>query len=759
MTSKDCDSSTSLPIQIPSPPVSTSNPVQSDYPLPRQASTARLASPVPSRNIFGTSQIRNASHNVSGLLALGDVASQANISPYSSLPGPGISALASTFSKIPGQEHSPIETSSLRAISPAQANAQLMGLGTQTNYGSFECARSIQGAPGLTGTGLFEDPEIVKRHLVQTSEIFQSNSSNNDGQKQTTSTSDTSVKGDLSHSNDDTTQPGEDDTFSSLQLQGGDITRPIYRWTEEAEARAQGLGRQGRSNSFHLSRPQPENGTLDIGSIKVPGGFRRNFIQRSALSPTSGADSERGNRNSNRILTNSFIEFLTIYGHFAGEELDEEDEVDKSGRFFSSQSYADQDDEDADENDELMEGRALIGSNRKRKERISQGRNSLTGATLLLLKSFIGTGVLFLPKAYLNGGMMFSNIVLITVAVLSYYCFMLLIKTRLKVEGSYGDMGGILYGSWFRSTILTSIVAGQIGFVAAYIVFTSENLQAFILAVSGGTHFIETSWLILIQCAIFLPFSLLRDISKLGFTALIADALILLGLVGLYYFDFKTIIHQGGAADINNFNPNDWTLFIGTAVFTFEGIGLIIPIQESMKNTQKFPAVLAGVLIIITAIFLSVGAISYAAFGSKTQTVVLLNLPPDSKLVNVIQLLYSIAILLSTPLQIFPAIRIMENEIFTRSGRYNLYIKWQKNIFRFLVVMICAGISWFGAANLDKFVAIVGSIACVPLVYIYPPMLHLKSVAQSRFHIFTDSLLCVCGFIVMIYTTALTLMS
>ncbi|TQS36397.1 hypothetical protein Golomagni_03155 [Golovinomyces magnicellulatus] len=744
MTSKNGDSSTSLPIQIPSPPVPSSSPIQSDCPLPRQASTARLASPVPSKNTFGTSQIRNASQIFPGLLALGDVTPQANISPHSSLPGPGISALAHTFSKTAGQVNSPIETPSLRAISPAQANAQLIGLGTQTNYGSFDCGRSIQGAPGLT---------------VQSSEIFQSNSPIHDGQKQTTSTSDISVKGDISQSNDNTIQPGEDDTFSSLQLQGGDITRPIYRWTEEAEARAQGLGRQGRSNSFHMSRPQPESETLDIGSIKVPGGFRRNFIQRTALSPTFCADPEERNRNPNRILTSNFIEFLTIYGHFAGEELDEEDEVDKSGRFFSSQSYADRDDEDSDENDEPIEGRALISSSRKRKERISQGRNSLTGATLLLLKSFIGTGVLFLPKAYLNGGMMFSNIVLIVVAVLSYYCFMLLIKTRLKVEGSYGDMGGILYGSWFRSTILTSIVAGQIGFVAAYIVFTSENLQAFILAVSGGTYFIETSWLILMQCAIFLPFSLLRDISKLGFTALIADALILLGLVGLYYFDFDTIIHQGGVADIINFNPNDWTLFIGTAVFTFEGIGLIIPIQESMKNTQKFPALLAGVLVIITAIFLSVGAISYAAFGSKTQTVVLLNLPPDSKLVNAIQLLYSIAILLSTPLQIFPAIRIMENEIFTRSGRYNLYIKWQKNIFRFLVVMICAGISWFGAANLDKFVAIVGSIACVPLVYIYPPMLHLKSVAQSRFHIFTDSLLCVGGFIIMIYTTALTLMS
>jgi proton-coupled amino acid transporter len=342
------------------------------------------------------------------------------------------------------------------------------------------------------------------------------------------------------------------------------------------------------------------------------------------------------------------------------------------------------------------------------------------GAALLLLKSFVGTGVLFLPKAYLNGGMLFSNLVLLFVAALSYYCFVLLVNTRLKVDGSFGDIGGILYGKWMRTTILFSIVISQLGFVAAYIVFTSENLQAFILAVSHCNTKIEIPYLILMQMVIFLPFSLMRDISKLGFTALIADAFILIGLAYLYYYDILTLVRQHGMADIINFNQNDWTLFIGTAIFTFEGIGLIIPIQESMKNPKKFPRVMGGVMIIITVVFISMGALSYAAYGSKTETVVILNLPQDDKLVNGVQFLYSLAILLSTPLQIFPAIRITENELFTRSGKYNPYIKWQKNVFRFFVVMLCASIAWLGANDLDKFVALVGSFACVPLVYIYP---------------------------------------
>jgi solute carrier family 36 (proton-coupled amino acid transporter) len=643
--------------------------------------------------------------------------------PHSSVPGPGVSALAAALSNSFGQPPPAFGTPPLRPLSPSTAGHHIQSPGPQSNYGSFDArGRSVQGAPGWAGQSTFEDPEIVKRHLVQPSETSQATDGTHDGGifGQSMSFRAGSPAGKAKQAVEDVAPGLDDDEFSSLRLQGGDITRPIYRWTEEAQ-RSQGRGR-GRSQSFHISRPQPENEVLDIGSIKIPGGFRRNFLRRAAASPSPGPrDAEFGAQpRQPKMLTNNFIEFLTIYGHFAGEELEEDDEVLEPDEYFSEFAA---EDEGSEGEREPMEDSALLTPGRrkrKRKDRHVKGNNGPMGAALLLLKSFVGTGVLFLPKAYLNGGMMFSNLVLVFVACLSYYCFVLLVNTRLKVDGSFGDIGGILYGNWMRTTILFSIVISQIGFVAAYIVFTSENLQAFILAVSHCNTKIEIPLLILMQMVIFLPFSLMRDISKLGFTALIADAFILIGLAYLYYYDLLTIWRQHGVADIINFNHTDWTLFIGTAIFTFEGIGLIIPILESMEHPKKFPRVLGGVMIIISIIFISMGALSYAAYGSKTETVVILNLPQDDKLVNGVQFLYSLAILLSTPLQIFPAIRITENELFTRSGKYNPYIKWQKNVFRFFVVMLCASIAWFGANDLDKFVALVGSFACIPLVYIYP---------------------------------------
>lgn len=98
------------------------------------------------------------------------------------------------------------------------------------------------------------------------------------------------------------------------------------------------------------------------------------------------------------------------------------------------------------------------------------------------------------------------------------------------------------------------------------------------------------------------------------------------------------------------------------------------------------------------------------------QTVVFINLPQDDKLVSASQFLYSIAILLSTPLQLFPAVRIMENGLFApaKSGKRSLKVKWEKNSFRTLAVVGCSILAWAGAKDLDKFVSLIGSVAwCV----------------------------------------------
>lgn len=549
------------------------------------------------------------------------------------------------------------------------------------------------------------------------------------------------------------------------------------------------------SNSTNVNLNNPLIMTHE--EIRAPGGFRRSFIiHKRRGKPLSHAKPN--------FITRNFIEFLTLYPHFAGEDLseseneqDEEEDVEDENevglnvttRFGVSPEDLEEAIESETETSSLLprDERSSYLKQRynvtpiatnvrsntvKKNKKVSTHKTSTLKTILLLLKSFVGTGVLFLPRAFHNGGWGFSSLCLLFCAILSYYCFILLIITKDKIGvNGYGEMGLKLYGNKMKLFILQSIALSQVGFSAAYTVFTATNMKVVIdglLNIPGdnennvnGSKSPSLSFYIWLQALIFIPLALTRNIAKLSGTALIADLFILLGLFYVYYYSSYYVITNGiQSQTMVWFNKSQWSLFIGTAIFTFEGIGLLIPIQESMKNPARFQSTLSGVMVVVTIIFISCGLICYSAFGSNVETVVLLNFPQDTYYTALVQLFYALAILLSTPLQMFPAIRILEHWTFpsSLSGKYNPRVKWLKNYFRTGVVIATIAIAWIGANDLDKFVSLVGSLACIPLIYIHPPLLHFKASRQeeqnsNKLVLLLDLLICAFGIIIMFYTS------
>ncbi|CAO3596757.1 unnamed protein product [Absidia cylindrospora] len=535
------------------------------------------------------------------------------------------------------------------------------------------------------------------------------------------------------------------------QLPGGAITHDIYKWADDMEFEQ---CKRQRSQSMYIPRQEPSDPAL--ARLRDPGGFRRHFVVDKAA---------RQGKEPPHWMTRTFVDFLALYGHFGGEDLSddegEEDEEDDGDLLVEEgsagaglrqrqrrQQQDDREDEDGDETSPLI---------RKAQANAVQGSATPSKAVFLLLKSFVGTGVMFLPKAFSNGGLFFSTTLLSTIAVVSLYTFLLLVETRNKVPVSFGDIGGILFGKYMRMAVLVAITFSQIGFVCAYMVFVAQNVQSLIETLSNCEIRAPMSYLILSQIAVFVPLAMIRKIQKLSAFALIADIFILLGLIYLYYYDFFTLATHGIGNVEWGINTKSFPMFIGTAVFTYEGVGLVIPITESMKEPEKFPKVLSYTMLGITSIFLSVGFISYLAFGDQVQTVILLNLP-GTLAVNTIQALYALAICLSIPLQLFPAIRITENALFSRSGKHNPVVKWQKNVFRFMAVLACACVAIIGSSDLDKFVSLVGSLCCVPLCFVFPPLFHYKAIANTWRQKTIDIMILVFGVLSMAYATGITLL-
>ncbi|OIW23844.1 vacuolar amino acid transporter 3 [Coniochaeta ligniaria NRRL 30616] len=531
-----------------------------------------------------------------------------------------------------------------------------------------------------------------------------------------------------------TTLPGSEE--SSLKLQGGDIHRDLFKLS----AGPTGLQRS-KTFSHPASRENDDHGEVPpIDVLQQPQGFRRQYI-RQRYRRLSSADIP---------ITRDFVEFLDLYGSFAGEDLADSDE----------EAVEEEEGEEEAEAAVLpAERRPLLG--RRKTSRAARKGDAGTARTFFTtLKAFVGTGIMFLPKAFKNGGILFSSATMLFVAIVSMIAFHLLLQCRARYGGSYGDLGREIVGPKMRAIILGSIALSQLGFVCAGLVFVADNWYSFFQAVSSEGSIPGIKVLIAIQAAIIVPLSFIRNISKLGPAALLADVFILIGLVYIYQYDISALFSNGIHKSVVLFNPKGYTLTLGASIFTFEGIGLILPIQSSMKKPHQFEPLLAVVMVIITVVFTSVGALCYATFGTETQIEVINNFPQDSKLVNAVQFMYALAVLIGNPVQLFPALRIVEAKIFGHhSGKKDLLTKWKKNAFRTSLVALCVGISIAGSENLDRFVALIGSVACIPLVYLYPAYLHYKGCAESRAAKIGDVTMMVVGTVCMIYSTTITILN
>ena len=206
---------------------------------------------------------------------------------------------------------------------------------------------------------------IVKRHLVDTSPSASLRSS--------------SLHRTGTNNNDDDPAGGSN-VRSVHQLAGGAITHDIYKWADDIENEQ--LSKRQRSQSFHIPRGEIIDPAL--ARLKDPGGFRRHFVVDKAA---------RQGRQPPHWMTRTFVDFLALYGHFGGEDLsddegedDDEDDVLETGGLRRRRRRSEESDEES----------PLI---RRAQRNAVQGTATPAKAVFLLLKSFVGTGVMFLPKA------------------------------------------------------------------------------------------------------------------------------------------------------------------------------------------------------------------------------------------------------------------------------------------------------------------------------------------------------------------------
>ena len=95
-----------------------------------------------------------------------------------------------------------------------------------------------------------------------------------------------------------------------------------------------------------------------------------------------------------------------------------------------------------------------------------------------ILKAFVAASIIYLPKVFQDGGLVFSIFAFTGSAILYMYCSHLLIDSRIKTNAkSYQHLGEITLGSYASYLISFNLVFSLMGFVVGCTYIIVKNMS------------------------------------------------------------------------------------------------------------------------------------------------------------------------------------------------------------------------------------------------------------------------------------------
>lgn len=350
--------------------------------------------------------------------------------------------------------------------------------------------------------------------------------------------------------------------------------------------------------------------------------------------------------------------------------------------------------------------------------------NSDLGSLAHLLKSSLGTGILAMPNAIRNGGLLVGGLGTIIIGIICAHCVHILVRSshvlckRTKTpKMTYAETAyaAFLCGPkplrpWANASrifVNTALCATYVGGACVYIGFIGTTIHQI------AHHYSEENtpekgsiMLTLIPAVILL--GQVRNLKYMVPFSMVANVSMLVGFIATLYYIFRDI-KPIDSVDMFS-TPAQLPIFFATVVFAIEGIGVVMPVENSMEKPQHFlgcPGVLNITMSVVVTLYAVIGIFGYLAYGSETKAIVTLNLPSSDILGQAVQLLIALAVLFTYGLQLFVPLEIMWNAIKTKFS--HKYEALGETTLRVLIVLVTVGVA-VGVQQLEAFISLVGAV-------------------------------------------------
>ncbi|KAL0839291.1 hypothetical protein ABMA28_016041 [Loxostege sticticalis] len=349
--------------------------------------------------------------------------------------------------------------------------------------------------------------------------------------------------------------------------------------------------------------------------------------------------------------------------------------------------------------------------------------NSTIGSILHLLKACLGSGILAMPAAFKNAGLVAGTIGTLLAGLICTHTVAILVRTSQEVcvdakkpSMSFADTCGAAFtygpkrvqgwGNTVKTIVDYSMTLAYIGVLCVYVVFIGSSFKEVL-----DVFYPNFEMSIQVYCALTLiPLVLIcqiRNLKHLVPCSALANFLILVVFAITLYYVFKDLPPAKDRVMVASITQ--WPLFLSTVVFAMEGIGVVMPVENEMANPRRFlscPGVLNVAMVIVISLYGVVGFFGYVQFGDAVKGSITLNLPESDIIAQSAKLLMGIVIYLTYALQFYVPMEMITRILGSRGENYQNVI--QISIRTFTVALTVA----IGAAfpNLELVISFVGAV-------------------------------------------------
>ena len=235
-----------------------------------------------------------------------------------------------------------------------------------------------------------------------------------------------------------------------------------------------------------------------------------------------------------------------------------------------------------------------------------------------LIKGNVGPGCLSLPYAFSQVGHILGVPCIILMASFTLAGWRMLLSCKRKIANdhpiSYGEVTASAFGASGRFTVNSAVVFTQLGICCVYFAFIADCIKSILPSAVS----VSLKHLILLQLPVMLLMGNIQRIKSITPLSVLANLCIGIGICIVVGYDiYQLTSHQdnssnrsnlvrgdinGKDSDKSHFSWSGLALFFGNAIFSFEGIGIILPIENESADPSHFRRLMDIAMVIIIVV-------------------------------------------------------------------------------------------------------------------------------------------------------------